>query len=153
MPPSAAYNPQRFLDAQVDVYEDVVHELSNGRKTSHWMWFIFPQIRGLGHSSTAQHYAISSLDEACSYLAHPILGARLRECTRLVLQIQNRSIDHIFGFPDNLKFRSSMTLFAQASQPASADHQLFSSALQKFFDGEPDPRTLSLLASGPRPSS
>lgn len=150
MPPSAAYNLQRFLDAQADVYEDVVHELSNGRKTSHWMWFIFPQIRGLGHSSTAQHFAIISLDEARAYLSHRILGSRLRECTGLVLQIRNRSIDQIFGFPDNLKFRSSITLFLQASSndPALAsDRQLFSSALEKFFHDDPDPLTLSALRS------
>lgn len=139
------FHLQRFLDAQGVVYDDVVYELSAGRKTSHWMWFIFPQIRGLGHSSTAQHFAISSLDEARAYLAHPVLGARLRECTHVVLQIQNRSVEQIFGSPDNLKFRSSMTLFLQASAPSSADHQLFSSALEKFFDGEPDSLTLSLL--------
>lgn len=139
------FDLKRFLDAQAGVYDDVVEELSNGRKTSHWMWFIFPQIRGLGLSSTARHFAISSLDEARAYLAHPVLGARLRECTRLVLEIPNRSLEQIFGSPDNLKFRSSMTLFLQASAPASNDHQVFSSALEKYSHGEPDSLTLSLL--------
>lgn len=142
------FDLQRFLDAQAGVYQDVVRELSNGRKTSHWMWFIFPQIRGLGLSSTAQHFAISSLEEGRAYLAHPVLGARLHECTSLVLQIPNRSLEDIFGSPDNLKFRSSMTLFLQAAAPVSADHQVFSSALEKYSSGEPDLLTLSLLKKG-----
>jgi uncharacterized protein (DUF1810 family) len=142
------YHLQRFLDAQTSAYDRVLAELRSGRKSSHWMWFIFPQLHGLGHSPTAQHFAIRSLDEARAYLAHPILGPRLRECTQLVLQIPNRSIEQIFGFPDHLKFRSSITLFAQAASnnPAlAADHQLLSSALLKYFDAEPDPLTLSLL--------
>ena len=141
------YNLQRFLDAQNDVYTDVVRELTAGRKTSHWMWFIFPQIKGLGLSSTARHFAISSLDEARAYLEHPILGARLRECTRLVNHIENASLDKIFGSPDNLKFRSSVTLFLTASGAGSADQQLFAGALEKYSRGEPDSMTLSLLKS------
>lgn len=139
------YNLQRFLDAQNDVYDDVVYELRTGHKTSHWMWFIFPQIKGLGLSSTARHFAISSLDEARAYLQHPVLGARLRECTRLVNQIENASLDRIFGSPDNLKFRSSVTLFLKASDAGSADHQLFAAALEKYSQGEPDALTLTLL--------
>jgi uncharacterized protein (DUF1810 family) len=139
------HNLQRFLDAQADVYGDVLAELRAGRKTSHWMWFIFPQVQGLGQSSTAQRFAIASLDEARAYLAQLTLGARLRECTELVNQIQNQSVERIFGSPDNLKFRSSMTLFLQASQPGSGDQQLFSSALAKYFGGQPDSRTLSLI--------
>lgn len=141
------YNLQRFLDAQNDVYDDVVRELRSGRKTSHWMWFVFPQIKGLGLSSTARYFAISSLDEARAYLQHPVLGERLRECTRLVNQIENTSLDRIFGSPDNLKFRSSVTLFLTASDAGSADHQLFAAALEKYSRGETDALTLSLLKS------
>lgn len=139
------HNLQRFLDAQAEVYEDVLAELRAGCKTSHWMWFIFPQCQGLGHSSTARHFAIASLAEALAYLEHSALGARLRECTKLVNHIQNKSIEQIFGSPDDLKFRSSMTLFLQASQPGSSDYQLFTSALGKHFHGQPDPLTLSLI--------
>lgn len=139
------YNLQRFLDAQAGIYDDVLAELRAGRKTSHWMWFIFPQFKGLGHSSTAQHFAIASLEEARAYLTHPTLGTRLRECTKLANQIENRSIGQIFGSPDDLKFRSSMTLFLQASQPGSSDHQLFTSAFGKYFHGQPDPLTWSLI--------
>lgn len=141
------FNLQRFLDAQTDVYNDVVRELRSGRKTSHWMWFIFPQIKGLGLSSTARHFAISSLEEARAYLQHPILGARLRECTRLVNQIENASLNQIFGSPDDLKFRSSMTLFLKASDAGSADQQLFIAALEIYSRGEPDALTLSFLKS------
>src|SRR6478672_8846533 len=102
---------QRFVDAQADVYEDVVDELRAGHKASHWMWFVFPQLRGLGHSPTAQHYGIASLDEARAYLAHPVLGDRLRECTRLVLRVDGRNARAIFGSPDDFKFRSCMTLY------------------------------------------
>lgn len=139
------HNLQRFLDAQAEVYEDVLVELRAGRKTSHWMWFIFPQCQGLGHSSTARHFAIASLAEARAYLQHATLGARLRECTELVNRIQNKSVEQIFGFPDDLKFRSSMTLFLQASQPGSRDCQIFTSALAKHFHGQPDPLTLALI--------
>jgi uncharacterized protein (DUF1810 family) len=100
---------QRFVDAQAPVYAEVMSELRNGRKRSHWMWFIFPQIAGLGHSAMARRYAIASHDEAVAYLAHPILGPRLRECTQVVCNIQGRSIEQILGSPDDIKFRSSMT--------------------------------------------
>jgi uncharacterized protein (DUF1810 family) len=135
------YNLQRFLDAQEPVYEQVCSELRQGRKTSHWMWFIFPQIRGLGSSETAQYFAISSRAEAIAYLEHPLLGQRLRECARLVLQIEGRSIEQIFGYPDNLKFHSSITLFAQAAK----DNQIFLDALGKYFAGKFDQQTLERL--------
>lgn len=134
------YHLQRFVEAQDLVYDRVVTELTSGRKKSHWMWFVFPQIAGLGGSPTAVKYAISSLDEAKAYLAHPVLGARLRECVNLVNHIEGRSIDEIFGSPDNKKFRSSMTLFARA-----ADDGLFEQALMKYFGGAPDPLTLARL--------
>jgi len=130
---SDPYNLQRFITAQDPVFEEVCDELRAGRKKSHWMWFIFPQLKGLGHSYMSELYAISSLDEAEAYLSHPILGARLRECTRLVNQIDDSTVDQIFGYPDNLKFRSSMTLFAQVP----GDNQIFKDALRKYF-GEVD---------------
>lgn len=135
------HNLQRFVDAQSPVYEHVCSELREGRKTSHWMWFIFPQIKGLGHSQLASRFAISSLEEAEAYLKHPILGSRLRECARLVNLVEGRSIDEIFGYPDDLKFRSSMTLFARATP----DNQVFSEALRKYFGAEPDRSTLERL--------
>ena len=134
---------QRFVDAQSTVYEQVLGELHAGQKQSHWIWFIFPQIAGLGYSSTAQFYAIQSLDEAQAFLQHPVLGQRLRECTAIVNAIEGRSIHAIFGSPDDLKFRSSMTLFAQASE----GNELFISALEKYFDGKPDPLTLQRINS------
>jgi uncharacterized protein (DUF1810 family) len=135
-----SFNLQRFVDAQAPVYSRVVEELRRGRKQSHWMWFIFPQIAGLGHSAMAQRFAISSNEEALAYLAHPLLGSRLRECTTLVNAAEGRILD-ILGSPDNLKFHSSMTLFnAVSSDPE------FSAALAKFFDGKADPRTLELLS-------
>lgn len=135
------FNLQRFVDAQEAVYADVVAELREGRKRSHWMWFIFPQIPGLGSSAMAQEYAIRSLEEAVAYLAHPLLGPRLRECTALVLVIENRPLRHVLGFPDDMKFRSSMTLFAQADP----EEPLFPRALTKYFGGEADPLTLERL--------
>jgi len=123
------YDLERFFKAQDPVFDQVLAELRAGRKQSHWMWFVFPQLKGLGHSAMAIRYAISSQDEAEAYLQHPILGPRLRECTRLVNLIEGRSIEQIFGYPDYLKFRSCMTLFAQAV----SDNQLFVSALQKYF--------------------
>ena len=131
----------RFIDAQEPVYPQVLAELRRGRKTSHWMWFIFPQLRGLGSSATANHFGISSRAEAEAYLAHPVLGARILECTRLVNAIEGRTVEQVFGYPDNLKFRSSMTLFATVSK----GHTEFQSALEKYFGGEPDGRTLALL--------
>jgi uncharacterized protein (DUF1810 family) len=138
---SDPYDLQRFVDAQNPVYDRVRTELQEGRKRSHWMWFIFPQIVGLGSSPLARRFAISSLSEAAAYLQHPVLGPRLAECTRLVNLIEGRSIEQIFGYPDDLKFRSSMTLFARAS----ADNQVFVDALQKYFNGEFDPATLERL--------
>lgn len=137
------YDLQRFVDAQQPVYENVCEELRKGSKRSHWMWFIFPQIKGLGHSAMARKFAISSLAEAKAYLEHPVLGIRLRECSRLVAAVDGRSIDEIFGFPDNLKFRSSMTLFALAAP----DNQVFNECLRKYFGGEADPSTLAQLRS------
>jgi uncharacterized protein (DUF1810 family) len=135
------YDLERFLEAQKDVYEQVTRELRAGRKRGHWMWFIFPQIVGLGHSEMAQYYAISSLAEAAAYLNHPVLGPRLRECTQLVVEVEGRSIDQILGYPDDLKFRSSMTLFSRAG----ADEPVFRDALRKYFDGVEDLLTLARL--------
>lgn len=132
---------ERFVEAQEPVIEQVLAELRAGRKTSHWMWFVFPQIRGLGHSPTAQHFAIASRAEAEAYLRHPVLGPRLRQCTQLVNAVCRRSIEAIFGYPDNLKFRSSMTLFANVT----ADNQVFVDALSRYFGGEHDPLTLERL--------
>jgi uncharacterized protein (DUF1810 family) len=135
-----------FVAAQDGVYEQVLRELKAGRKRSHWMWFIFPQLAGLGSSPMSQRFAISSLEEARGYLAHEVLGPRLRECTRLTLEHADRDINSILGYPDDLKFRSSMTLFA-----AAAPHEpLFTETLQKFFGGERDPLTLGLLAQSHR---
>ena len=120
---------QRFVDAQNPVYERVCAELRRGCKETHWMWFVFPQMRGLGQSAMATRYGISSQAEAEAYLLHPVLGPRLRECTGLVNLIDGRTVDEIFGSPDNLKFRSSMTLFASATQ----DNAVFAEALRKYF--------------------
>jgi uncharacterized protein (DUF1810 family) len=136
-----SYHLQRFVDAQERIYSQVCAELREGRKRTHWIWFIFPQIQGLGFSAMAARYAISSREEAAAYLSHPVLGPRLRECTRLVNQVEGRSIDAIFGYPDDLKFRSSMTLFANATP----DNQVFLDALEKYFAGESDPLTLARL--------
>ena len=131
---------QRFVDAQQGVYAQVCAELAAGCKRSHWMWFVFPQLKGLGRSATAQHYGIASKAEAQAYWAHPLLGPRLKQCTDLVLAVDGRSAQQIFGPPDDLKFRSCMTLFAQAT-----GEPVFTRALQKYFDGEADPRTIELL--------
>jgi uncharacterized protein (DUF1810 family) len=131
----------RFTAAQDGVYPRVIEELSAGRKRSHWMWFIFPQLAGLGSSAMAQRYALGGLDEARAYLAHPLLGARLRECSALVLAVQGATVHGIFGAPDNMKFHSSMTLFAQAAP----DDALFRACLGKYFGGVPDQATLDLL--------
>ena len=135
------YDLQRFVLAQDPVFERVLAELRAGMKTSHWMWFIFPQIRGLGRSPVSLEYAIASREEAQSYLQHPILGPRLKECTRLVLEVEGRSVEEIFGSPDDMKFRSSMTLFAQVSP----DDDIFQRALQKYFAGVPDRLTFERL--------
>ena len=146
-PASDPHDLQRFLDAQARVFEQVLAELRAGHKRTHWMWFIFPQIAGLGSSDIARRFAISGRDEALAYLAHPTLGLRLRQCTELVNQIAgripNRAIAEIFGHPDDLKFHSSMTLFA-AVAPAE---EVFRAALETYFAAEPDPATLALLQS------
>ena len=136
-----SYDLERFVEAQADCYEQVTRELRAGLKTSHWMWFIFPQIAGLGHSEMARRYAISSLAEAAAYLEHPVLGPRLRECAQLVVEVEGRSIDQILGYPDNLKFRSSLTLFAKATP----GEEVFRNALRKYFDGVEDALTLERL--------
>lgn len=135
------FDLQRFVTAQADEYDRARTELRAGAKRGHWMWFIFPQLSALGHSATAKHFGITSLDEARAYLAHPVLGARLRECARLVTAVRGRTIDAILGYPDNLKLRSSMTLFARAAD----DNADFVAVLDKYYDGEPDRRTLELL--------
>lgn len=137
---SDPFHLDRFVAAQAPLWPRVLEELKAGRKQSHWMWFVFPQIAGLGHSATAQLYAIASLDEARAYLAHPLLGTRLREATQLVLDAQDRDAHAIFGSPDDLKFRSAMTLFN-----AAAPNDIFVPTLQKYFDGVGDPLTLSKL--------
>ena len=135
------FDLKRFVDAQAPVYDTVVDELRAGRKRSHWMWFVFPQLRGLGSSPTAVHYGIASLEEARAYLDHDLLGPRLRECVGLVNQVQGRSVEQIFGWPDDLKLRSSMTLFARAAD----DNQDFLALLDKYYGGEQDPLTVARL--------
>ena len=137
-----AHNLQRFVEAQEPVYAAVLDELARGHKTGHWMWFIFPQIRGLAVSATSDKYAIGSMDEAVSYIRHPILGRRLEECTNLVLDLKGFPIEQVFAYPDYLKFRSCMTLFSQAV----GDDAIYERTLQKYFGGRPDQRTLTLLA-------
>ncbi len=135
------YHLQRFVEAQDPIYEAVLDELRSGLKTGHWMWFVFPQIKGLGFSSMARRFDIASLEEAGAYLEHPILGSRLRECTHVLNELEGRTIRQIFGQPDDLKFRSSMTLFAKVAQ---AD-QIFQTALGKYCEGKQDPFTLGIL--------
>jgi len=142
--PSDPYDLQRFVEAQDPVIDTVKQELRSGRKRSHWMWYIFPQVEGLSSSRKGQLYAISSREEAEAYLAHPILGPRLRECTTLVNEIEGRSAHAIFGSPDDMKFRSSMTLFAAVA----ADATPFQTALDTYYDGEPDEHTRQFLADG-----
>ena len=137
----ARFDLQRFVDAQDPVYASVLEELGAGRKRGHWMWFVFPQVEGLGGSAMARAYAISSRAEAAAYAAHPTLGARLRECTQRVLAVNGRTAEEIFSYPDYLKFRSCMTLFEQCA----AEPEVFRAALTKYFDGQPDPRTLDIL--------
>jgi uncharacterized protein (DUF1810 family) len=137
------FDLKRFVDAQAPAYRGIVAELRDGRKRSHWMWFVFPQLLGLGSSPMAVRYGISSLDEARAYLGHELLGPRLHECTRLVNQVQRRSIGEIFGSPDDLKLCSSMTLFARAAD----DNQDFVELLGKYYCGQQDQLTLARLAS------
>ncbi len=132
------FDLRRFISAQDPVIERVLDELRAGRKASHWMWFVFPQIQGLGASAMAQRYALASGQEARAYHEHPVLGVRLRECTRLVLQIEGRTVEQIFGYPDHLKFHSCMTLFAQVKP----ELPIYRTALEKYFGGKPDARTL-----------
>src|SRR5580700_4517108 len=138
---SDPYRLQRFVDAQASCFAQVRSELAAGEKRSHWMWFIFPQLEGLGSSPMAQRFAISGMDEAKAYLAHPLLGVRLRDCTSLVNAVSGRSVEDIFGYPDNLKFHSSVTLFAYVDP----ENRVFSEALTKYFNGLPDKNTLNRL--------
>ena len=134
------FDLQRFLDAQAPIYARVVAELRRGQKQSHWMWFIFPQLAGLGHSAMAQRFAIASREEAVAYLAHGVLGFRLKECTALVTAVEGRTAREILGSPDDLKFQSSMTLFGAVSSESE-----FAAAIAKFYGGRPDLRTLDQL--------
>ena len=135
------FDLDRFVRAQTSDYERALAEINGGRKQSHWMWYVFPQCAGLGHSPTSQRYAISTLDEARAYLAHPILGRRLTECATAVLGVQDRTAHQIFGSPDDLKLQSSATLFALVS----ADDSVFHRVLDKYFGGHADERTLGLV--------
>jgi len=132
---------ERFVEAQDRVYRSVSEELAAGEKTSHWMWFIFPQLKALGRSPIAKHFGIESRDEALAYWKHPVLGPRLKACTKLVLVVGDKSIHDVFGSPDDLKFRSCMTLFAQVAP----NEPVFSQALERFFGGAPDETTLASL--------
>jgi len=132
---------RRFVAAQDPIWDRVRAELRRGRKSSHWMWFVFPQIAGLGSSPTARAYALSGLDEARAYLAHPVLGPRLREAAQLAAAVPEGTASEVFGYPDDLKLRSSVTLFARAAP----DEPVFTAVLDRYFGGDPDPRTLDLL--------
>ena len=136
------YNLTRFVSAQETTYHSVIAELKRGRKTSHWIWYIFPQITGLGSSLTSEAFAIKSLAEARAYLAHSVLGERLKQCTSLVLQVSGRSAEDVFGYPDYLKFRSCITLFNAVAD----DDDIFREALDKYYGGVGDERTLEILA-------
>ena len=132
----------RFLVAQEDTYDDVLRELRQGKKTSHWMWFVFPQVTGLGDSEMSNYYSIASFDEAEAYLAHRVLGQRLIECASLVMDIEGESAEQVFGSVDAMKFRSSMTLFGKIK----SGHKVFQRVLDRYFDGVPDSNTLRILA-------
>lgn len=147
MPEADPFDLERFVTAQAPIFDAVLAELKAGRKRSHWMWFVFPQLRGLGSSSMASIYGIGSLGEARAYLAHLVLGPRLVLCTESVLAVENRSLHAIFGSPDDMKFCSSMTLFSHA---AGEGQNLFRKALDRYCDGHMDERTLTLLAAGAR---
>ncbi|MDX2416076.1 MAG: DUF1810 domain-containing protein [Xanthomonadales bacterium] len=140
--PGDHFDLNRFTQVQEDIYTSVLSELKSGRKRTHWMWFIFPQFEGLGRSPTAKFYAIKSLEEARQYLQNPVLGARLLECSKIVLGIEGSDISDIFGFPDDLKLKSSMTLFSKVADPGS----VFDQVLDKYFQGASDTRTLELIA-------
>jgi uncharacterized protein (DUF1810 family) len=143
----APFDLQRFITAQGPVIAQAQRELSDGCKRSHWMWFVFPQLRGLGRSETAQRYGVANLAEAEAYLGHPMLGPRLIQCSKLVNAVEGRSVHDIFGSPDDLKFHSSMTLFAAAGPSIAA----FRTALDRYFSGQPDQRTIELLWKSPSP--
>jgi uncharacterized protein (DUF1810 family) len=141
---SDAFDLQRFVEAQAGVYERVCAELRAGEKRSHWMWFIFPQIKGLGSSPMAVRFAISGMEEARAYLDHAVLGPRLRECTGIVVGVEKRAVGDIFGYPDDMKFHSSMTLFAKAAG-AAEEERVFGEALKKYFGGDLDRGTLERI--------
>jgi uncharacterized protein (DUF1810 family) len=145
MSSAASFTLERFVAAQAPVYDDVLEELRAGRKTSHWMWFVFPQLKGLGRSEMAREYGLDGLAEAAAYLDHAVLGSRLRECTDLVNAIDGSTASDIFGAVDAMKFRSSMTLFERVAGPASP----FSRAIEKYYAGQRDDATLSLTGRGP----
>jgi len=139
-----SYDLSRFVEAQKAVYADALAEITRGRKESHWMWFVFPQPVGLGHSAMAQRYGITAIDEARAYLAHPVLGPRLEECMEAALRVEGRTATEIFGKPDDMKLQSCATLFATITPPGS----VFDRLLARYYDGARDERTLRLLAPG-----
>jgi uncharacterized protein (DUF1810 family) len=147
--PGNPYGLDRFVRAQEDNYEQALSELSRGKKRTHWMWYVFPQLDGLGFSPTAKHYSIKSLEEARAYLAHPVLGPRLLACAEAVVGIEGRSAAEVFGSPDDLKLRSCATLFAAVSPPGS----VFERLLEKYYRGERDGKTLRLLGLAPGSST
>jgi uncharacterized protein (DUF1810 family) len=142
-PPEDPFDLQRFVLAQQDVYSQALAEVASGRKQTHWMWFVFPQVAGLGFSPMARRYAIANLDEARAYLAHPLLGSRLLACADAALAVDGRTAHDVFGSPDDRKLRSCATLFAHVSPPGSAFHRL----LEKYFDGIPDSETMRVIAA------
>ena len=142
---AVAHNLERFVEAQQAVFDQALAEIRSGLKQSHWMWFVFPQFDGLGFSAMSRRYAIKSLDEARAYLAHPLLGPRLLECAKAVLAVEGRSVEDIFGSPDDMKLRSSATLFAQVSAKGSPFHRI----LDKHFHGRHDERTIALITTPP----
>jgi uncharacterized protein (DUF1810 family) len=141
------FDLQRFLDAQRDVYERALAELRAGRKRTHWMWFVFPQMEGLGVSETSRYYGIGSREEAAAYLEHPVLGPRLVQCAEALLALEGKSASQVFGYPDDLKLRSCLTLFADVG----GAHSVFLFVLEKYYGGQRDSRTLELLQRGARP--
>ena len=135
------HNLQRFMSAQESVIDIVIQELKTGDKQTHWMWFVFPQIQGLGRSEIAKHYGISSTEEALAYLSHPVLGTRLKQCVGILADLSDRSAEQVFGSTDAMKFRSSMSLFALVS----SGENIFEEVLRKYYDGSPDQKTLDIL--------
>jgi uncharacterized protein (DUF1810 family) len=142
--PNDPFTLSRFVQGQARNYETALQELKDGKKRSHWMWYVFPQFKGLGSSAASARFAIRSLEEAQAYLAHPVLGERLKECAEVVLQLEGKTTEQIFGCPDYMKFRSCMTLFAEASEADS----VFQKTLEKYHDGHGDPATLALISAG-----